>query len=118
VRGLLAVGQPDAVRLAREAGRRLGEVLATVVTVLNPGVLMLSGDLAGTPFLTGVRELLYQRAMPRTTAPLQVVTARLGDQSGLAGAAALVVETSYAPERANARLQSHRRRSPAAFGPR
>ncbi len=100
----LAAGQPDAVRLARDAGRRVGEVLVTVVTVLNPGVLMIAGELAGTPFLTGVRELLYQRAMPRTTAHLQVVTSQLGDRAGLAGAAAMVVEQLYAPDRADARL--------------
>lgn len=100
----LAAGQPDAVRLAREAGRRVGEVLVTVVTVLNPGVLMIAGELAGTPFLTGVRELLYQRAMPRTTAHLEVVTSQLGDRAGLAGAAAMVVEQLYAPDRADARL--------------
>ena len=104
VRDHLAAGQPDAVRLAREAGRRVGEVLVTVVTVLNPGVLMIAGDLAGTPFLTGVRELLYQRAMPRTTAHLSVVTSRLGERAGLLGAAAIVVEDLYSPERADARL--------------
>ncbi|WBB61500.1 ROK family protein [Streptomyces sp. WMMC500] len=104
VRDLLAAGHPDAVRLAREAGMRVGEVLATVVTLLNPGVLMIVGDLAGTPFLTGVRELLYQRAMPRTTAHLQVVTSGLGDGAGLAGAGALVVEHLYAPGRADERL--------------
>ncbi|MFH0244424.1 ROK family protein [Streptomyces sp. HK10] len=104
VRELLAAGQPDAVRLAREAGRRVGEVLVTVVTVVNPGVLMIAGDLAGTPFVTGVRELLYQRAMPRSTAHLTVVTSRLGERSGLVGAGAMVVEHLYAPERADARL--------------
>ncbi|WP_314172372.1 ROK family transcriptional regulator [Streptomyces winkii] len=104
VRDHLAAGQPDAVRLAREAGRRVGAVLVTVVTVLNPGVLMIAGDLAGTPFLTGVRELLYQRAMPRTTAHLSVVTSRLGDRAGLLGAAGIVVEDLYSPERADARL--------------
>jgi predicted NBD/HSP70 family sugar kinase len=104
VREHLAAGQPDAVRLAREAGRRVGEVLVTVVTLLNPGVLMIAGDLAGTPFLTGVRELLYQRAMPRTTAHLSVVTSRLGERAGLLGAAAIVVEDLYAPDRADARL--------------
>jgi predicted NBD/HSP70 family sugar kinase len=104
VRDQLAIGQPDAVRLAREAGRVVGEVLATVVTLLNPGVLVIAGDLAGPPFVTGVRELLYQRAMPRTTAYLQVVTSRLGERAGLAGAAAMVVEHLYAPERADARL--------------
>ncbi|MCK1814697.1 ROK family transcriptional regulator [Streptomyces sp. XM4011] len=104
VRDQLAIGQPDAVRLARAAGRQVGEVLATVVTLLNPGVLVIAGDLAGPPFLTGVRELLYQRAMPRITAELQVVTGRLGDRAGLAGAGAMVVEYLYAPDRADARL--------------
>lgn len=104
VREHLAAGRPEAVRLAREAGQRVGEVLVTVVTLLNPGVLVIAGDLASTPFVTGVRELLYQRAMPRTTAHLQVVTSALGDCAGLAGAAAMVVEHLYAPDRADARL--------------
>nr|WP_240929663.1 ROK family transcriptional regulator [Streptomyces coryli] len=100
----LAAGQPDAVRLAREGGSRVGEVLATVVTLLNPGVLMIAGDLAGSHFVTGLREVLYQRAMPRTTANLEVVTARLGERAGLSGAAAMVVEHLYAPDMADTRL--------------
>ncbi|MEU1269619.1 ROK family protein [Streptomyces sp. NPDC005799] len=104
VRDLLAAGHPEAARLAREAGRLVGDVLATVVTLLNPGVLMIAGDLAGTAFLTGVRELLYQRALPRSTAHLDVVTSRLGERAGLVGAGALVVEHLYAPERVEERL--------------
>ncbi|MET8693054.1 ROK family protein [Streptomyces bauhiniae] len=104
VRDLLAAGHPEAAALAREAGRQVGDVLATVVTLLNPGVLMIAGDLAGTPFLTGVRELLYQRALPRSTAHLDVLTARLGERAGLIGAGALVVEHLYAPERVEERL--------------
>ncbi|MFI5688584.1 ROK family protein [Streptomyces sp. NPDC051636] len=106
VRDLLASGHPEAAALAREAGRRVGDVLATVVTLLNPGVLMIAGDLAGTPFLTGVRELLYQRALPRSTAHLDVVTSRLGERAGLVGAGALVVEYLYAPERVEERLSA------------
>ncbi|MEU2778055.1 ROK family protein [Streptomyces sp. NPDC007162] len=104
VRDLLAAGHPQAAALAREAGRRVGDVLATVVTLLNPGVLMIAGDLAGTPFLTGVRELLYQRALPRSTAHLDVVTSRLEDRAGLVGAGLLVVAQLYAPERVEERL--------------
>ncbi|MFJ9818330.1 ROK family protein [Streptomyces sp. NPDC101151] len=104
VRDLLVAGHPEAAALAREAGRRVGDVLATVVTLLNPGVLMIAGDLAGTPFLTGVRELLYQRALPRSTAHLDVVTSRLGERAGLMGAGALVVEHLYAPQRVEERL--------------
>ncbi|MBC9730617.1 ROK family protein [Streptomyces sp. TRM68367] len=106
VRDLLAAGDPGASALAREAGRHVGEVLATVVTLLNPGVLMIAGDLAGTPFLTGVRELLYQRALPRSTAHLDVVTSRLGERAGLVGAGALVVEHLYTPERVEERLRA------------
>lgn len=104
VRDLLTSGHPEAMALAREAGRQVGDVLATVVTLLNPGVLMIAGDLAGTPFLTGVRELLYQRALPRSTAHLDVVTSRLGERAGLVGGGALVVEYLYAPERVEERL--------------
>jgi predicted NBD/HSP70 family sugar kinase len=104
VRDLLASGHPGAAALAREAGRQVGDVLATVVTLLNPGVLMIAGDLAGTAFLTGVRELLYQRALPRSTARLEVVTSGLGERAGLVGAGALVVEHLYAPERVEERL--------------
>ncbi|MFH8606225.1 ROK family protein [Streptomyces sp. NPDC018029] len=104
VRRLLEAGNPVAVGFAREAGRHVGEVLATVVTLLNPGVLMIAGDLAGTPFLTGVRELLYQRALPRSTAHLEVVTSRLGEHAALIGAGKLVVEHLYAPERVEDRL--------------
>ncbi|WP_030043069.1 ROK family protein, partial [Streptomyces resistomycificus] len=104
VRDLLASGHPEAAALARDAGRQVGDVLATVVTLLNPGVLMIAGDLAGTAFLTGVRELLYQRALPRSTAHLHVVTSRLGERAGLVGAGAMVVEHLYAPERVEERL--------------
>ncbi|MEU8988649.1 ROK family protein [Streptomyces sp. NPDC048558] len=104
VRDVLASGHPGAAALAREAGRQVGDVLATVVTLLNPGVLMIAGDLAGTPFLTGVRELLYQRALPRSTAHLNVVTSRLGERAGLVGAGAMVVEHLYAPSRVEERL--------------
>jgi predicted NBD/HSP70 family sugar kinase len=106
VRVLLDDGQPDAVRLTREAGQRCGEVLATAVTLLNPGVLMIAGDLAETHFLTGVRELLYQRALPRSTRSLEVVTSRLGDRAALIGAGAMVVEHLYSPEQADARLDA------------
>ena len=46
VADLLAAGDAEAQALVREAGRRIGEVLATVVCVLNPAVLVVAGDLA------------------------------------------------------------------------
>jgi predicted NBD/HSP70 family sugar kinase len=104
VRALLAAGQPDALRLAREAGRRVGEVLATVVSVLNPGVLMIAGDLAGNHFVTGVHEVLYQATLPRATRHLEVVTGRLAERAALQGMARLVVDEVYSPAAVDARL--------------
>ncbi|WP_455356458.1 ROK family protein [Streptomyces sp. SYSU K217416] len=108
VREHLSAGQPDAVRLAREAGRRVGEVLTTVVCMLNPGVLMIAGDLAETHFVTGVREMLYQRALPRATRHLEVVTGQLGERAGVLGIGHLVVEHLYAAPQVDARLEGER----------
>ncbi|MDX6261735.1 MAG: hypothetical protein QOH84_3423 [Kribbellaceae bacterium] len=104
VRELIAAGQPDALRLAREAGRRVGEVLATVVSVLNPGVLMIAGDLADHHFVAGVHEVLYQTTLPRATRHLEVVTGRLADRAALQGIGRLVVDEVYAPAAVDARL--------------
>lgn len=100
----LTAGHPEAVTLARAAGRLLGEVLATMVCVLNPGVLVIAGDLTEVHFLTGVREVLYSRALPRATRHLEVTTSRLGDRAGIVGAHAMVVERLYAPDAVNRRL--------------
>jgi predicted NBD/HSP70 family sugar kinase len=104
VRELIAAGQPDAVRLAREAGRRVGEVLATVISVLNPGVLMIAGDLADQHFVTGVHEVLYQSTLPRATRHLEVVTGRLAERAALQGIGRLVVDEVYSPASVDARL--------------
>ncbi|GAB2791940.1 ROK family protein [Amycolatopsis magusensis] len=94
----VAAGSPAAAALAREAGQLVGEVLSTVVCLVNPQVLVLAGDLAETQFVTGVRELLYQRALPRATRNLKVVTSDLGDRAGVLGLRAMVVESVYSPE--------------------
>ncbi|MGC4943276.1 ROK family protein [Kribbella sp. DT2] len=104
VRALLQSGQPDALRLAREAGRRVGEVLATVVSVINPGVLMIAGDLAHTDFVAGVHEVLYQSTLPRATRHLTVATGQLADHAALDGMARLVVNEVYSPAAVDARL--------------
>ncbi|SFQ48420.1 Sugar kinase of the NBD/HSP70 family, may contain an N-terminal HTH domain [Amycolatopsis arida] len=91
-------GVPEAVALARAAGQRVGEVLSTVVCLVNPQVLVLAGDLAETQFVTGVREVLYRRALPRATRNLEVTTSELGEDAGVRGLRAMVVDAVYAPD--------------------
>jgi predicted NBD/HSP70 family sugar kinase/biotin operon repressor len=100
----LTEGHSEAIRLTRSAGQLLGDVLATVVCLLNPGVLVIAGDLAEPNFLTGVREKLYRLALPRATRHLTVTTSRLGDRAGIVGAHAMVVASEYAPTAVNRRL--------------
>ncbi|MGW4946209.1 ROK family protein [Actinoplanes sp. NPDC004185] len=97
-------GHVEAVQLARTAGKLVGEVLSTVVCMLNPAVLVIAGDLADIHFVTGVREVLYQSALPRSTRHLEVTTSRLGAQSAVAGGYAMVVDQVYAPAAVDAEL--------------
>jgi predicted NBD/HSP70 family sugar kinase len=102
VRERILAGEPAAVRLAGFAGRQVGEVLATLVTVVNPGVLVIAGDLAEPHFVAGVREVLYRRALPRATQSLRVEIGGTGLAVG--GAVAMVVESVFAPAEVDRRL--------------
>jgi predicted NBD/HSP70 family sugar kinase len=104
VRERILAGEPAAVRLAEEAGREVGEVLATLVCVVNPGVLVIAGDLAEPHFVAGVREVLYRRALPRSTRNLRVEIGGRGE--ALAGAVAMVVEAEFAPAAVDRRLEA------------
>ncbi|MFC4565444.1 ROK family transcriptional regulator [Nocardiopsis mangrovi] len=99
-------GDPAAVTLVRGAGRRIGEVLAGVVNVLNPAVIVLGGDLARAydPLVAGVREVVFHRSTALATRRLQVVPSRTGGDAGLLGAAALVLDRILSPEAVDARL--------------
>jgi predicted NBD/HSP70 family sugar kinase len=97
-------GHAEAVHLAREAGKLVGEVLSTVVCMVNPAVLVIAGDLADIHFVTGVREVLYQSALPRSTRHLEVSASRLGARSAVVGGYAMVVDQVYAPAAVDADL--------------
>ena len=99
-------GEPDAVRLVRQAGHLIGGVLATCVNVLNPAVIVIGGDVsqAGEVLLAGIREVVYKRSLPLATGRLSIVSSRLGDEAGIIGAARMVLETILAPAAIDAAL--------------
>ncbi|MFI0349310.1 ROK family protein [Actinomadura sp. 9N407] len=103
---LARAGDPATVTLVREAGRRIGEVVAGAVNLLNPAVVVLGGDLTGAyePLMAGVREVVYQRATALATRGLRIEPSRLGDAAGLTGCAALVLDHVLAPEAVDAAL--------------
>jgi predicted NBD/HSP70 family sugar kinase len=66
-------GDPLATNLLREAGERVGAVLATVVSFLNPTDVVMAGSISAAPaFLSAVRSSIYGACLPATTADLSV----------------------------------------------
>jgi len=104
VGALLRAGDPDAARLTREAGRRIGEVLATVVCVLNPEVVVIGGALASTPLITGIRETLYGGSLPRATRHLRLMLGSLNEDAAVIGLNQIVVDAEFGSEAINDRL--------------
>jgi predicted NBD/HSP70 family sugar kinase len=96
---LVRLGNPDAVRVVTAAGRAVGDVLSTAVSLLNPDVVVLGGDIAHAHehFLHGVRETLLSRSQPLATAHLRVAPSVLGDRAGITGAAAMVADEVFGP---------------------
>jgi len=104
--GLVQNGNADAVRLVREAGRLLGEVLAHAVNLLNPSALVIGGDLAKAEqqLFAGIREQIYRRSSCLATERLEIVRTRQGDRAGVIGAAALVLDKCLAAEAVDRQL--------------
>ena len=86
--------QVTGVAALRPAGRDLGEVLATCVSLLNPSVIVLGGSLAavGDHLLAVPPEVVYTRSLPLATAHLTIALSRSADDAGILGASILVVQ--------------------------
>lgn len=91
---LALAGDPEARHDIRESGRRLGEVLAAGVTLLNPAAVVVGGDMAPAydTFVAGLRETLYRNASAIATRDLQVLSTTHADRSGVLGCAVLVLD--------------------------
>lgn len=99
-------GDVTAVRLLREAGRMLGEVLAGIVNFHNPAAIVVGGDVAeaGDQLLAGIREVVYQRSTALATRHLDIRHSELGDRAGATGAAVMVLEAVLSADAVDAAL--------------
>ena len=105
---LVRDGDANAMRMVRDAGRTLGEVLAGTVNFFNPAVIVIGGDIAEAhaQLLAGVREGIFSRSLPLATRDLRVVPCRLGDRAGVTGAAITAIEHILAPAAVDRTLQT------------
>ncbi len=105
---LVAAGNLQAIHALRQSGRDLGDVLATVVNLLNPSVIVLGGSLgqAGEHLMAGVREVVYRRSLPLATTRLRISLSMAGDQAAILGASQMVAQHVLSPAVIEATLQA------------
>lgn len=84
----------EAIQAIRQAGRDIGEVLSTCVSLINPAVIVIGGSLssAGEHLIAGVREVVYARSMPLASENLSIVASKVGREGGIIGANVLAIE--------------------------
>lgn len=117
--GLSPKGSRDIVRMVRErqceaiaavqrAGQVLGEVTADVVSVLNPGVIVIGGTLStlGASLFDEVNAVVAERVLPLAKRDLRIEPARSDNDAGLLGAALLVKDVRLSPDAVEATIAS------------
>jgi len=96
---LVRAGNVAASHAVREAGRTIGGVLAACVSMLNPSVIVIGGNLAeaGESLLAGIREVVYRRSLPLATQHLRIVASRTKGRAGILGASAMAADHVLSP---------------------
>ncbi|MEU8264581.1 ROK family transcriptional regulator [Micromonospora sp. NPDC048999] len=91
-------GDVTCIQLIRDGGRRVGSVLAGLVSFTNPSMIVIGGGLAqlGHILLAEIRSVVYRRSLPLATGNLPVVLSELGPRAGVAGAAVLASDVAFA----------------------
>lgn len=97
---LVKGGNIEAIQAVRQAGRDIGEVLTTCVSLINPSVIVIGGGMArvGEHLIAGVREVVYTHSMPLATEHLSIVQSVAAENAGIYGASKLAVDRALAPD--------------------
>lgn len=91
--GLLAGGSEGARRVIEDAGEAIGRALAWLVTLFNPRLIVIGGDLAavGERLEGPIRHAIARQALPSAVPQVTIVTAELGSSAEVRGAASRVL---------------------------
>ncbi|WP_277207181.1 ROK family transcriptional regulator [Isoptericola croceus] len=95
---LVRHGDLRAAAAVRDAGRSIGAVLASCVSLLNPSAVVVGGSMsrAGEHLIAGIREVVYSRSLPLATQHLRVATSIAGARAGVLGGAHAAAEHAFA----------------------
>ncbi|HET7398961.1 MAG TPA: ROK family transcriptional regulator [Intrasporangium sp.] len=101
---LVAAGDPVATTLLRRAGRIVGIALSDAVSLLNPEVVVVGGELAVAEdhLFAGIRESVYARSLPLATRRLQILPAVQREMAGVSGLVTALCDHLYDASRIDA----------------
>ena len=87
-------GDAECVQVLATVGRHLGVGIASFVNIFNPEMVVIGGGIvsAGELILGPARAEAAARALPASWGEVEVVAAKLGNDAGVIGAAALMLE--------------------------
>ena len=104
---LVKAGDLPTIQLVRQAGRDLGEVLTTCVSLMNPSLILIGGTMAQAAehLVAGVREVVYARSIPLSTEHLMIAPSRAAGDAAILGAAYLAIDAALSPDRITAALK-------------
>jgi predicted NBD/HSP70 family sugar kinase len=91
---LAAAQDPGALRVIVDAGRAVGKALAGMCSMLDPGMIVIGGELAaaGEVLLDSIRDVISRETSAVTGHPYTVVVGALGANAEALGAAALAMD--------------------------
>lgn len=89
-----AAGDPACVRALGDTGRAVGVAAANLVNILNPGMIVVGGNLAaaGEYLIEPMREIVVRYGVPSAVSQLAIVPAELGLRSHLLGTLAMAAD--------------------------
>ena len=93
-------GDETCREVVTNAGRYLGVAVANLLNLVNPGLVILGGDLvqAGELLFDPVRKTVAERVLPLSAGHAPLISSQLGDQVVAIGAATMVIQNAFQPE--------------------
>jgi predicted NBD/HSP70 family sugar kinase len=90
---LLGAGDHGAQRAVEDAGETVGRCIAAMVTLFDPELIVVGGELAtaGETLFEPMQRSIRRDVMPRSAKHHRVVAGQLGDRAAVLGAAGLVL---------------------------
>ncbi|SER80508.1 ROK family protein (putative glucokinase) [Streptomyces qinglanensis] len=94
-----SAGDGTSLDLIRDGGARVGQVIASLVSFFNPGLVVIGGGVTGLghTLLASIRTQVYRQSLPLATGNLPIVLGELGQVAGVTGAARLTSDHLFSP---------------------